>query len=111
MLQETCLVSGNCSRSNVSYALCNFFLPLTHINAHTHAHTHARIHTPAAKAPRKTRSELARFVDADYYGYRDEEDGIIVPLEQEQEKKGACMGSSSPLQLNQFVWALTRTRG
>ena len=75
-----------------------------------HTHTHARIHTPAAKAPRKTRSELARFVDADYYGYRDEEDGIIVPLEQEQEKKGACMGSSSPLQLNQFVWPLMRTR-
>ena len=55
-------------------------------------------HTPAAKAPRKTRSELARFVDADYYGYRDEEDGIIVPLEQEQEKKGVCMGSNSPLE-------------
>ena len=36
-------------------------------------------------------------MDADYYGYRDEEDGIIVPLEQEQEKKGVCMGSSSHL--------------
>ena len=27
-------------------------------------------------------------VDADYYGYRDEDDGIIVPLEQEREKEG-----------------------
>ena len=42
----------------------------------------------ATKAPRKTRSELAKLVDADYYGYRDEEDGIIVPLEQEMEEKG-----------------------
>ena len=42
----------------------------------------------AVKAPRKTRGELTKFVDADYYGYRDEDDGIIVPLEQEEEKKG-----------------------
>ena len=42
----------------------------------------------APKAPRKTRGELAKFVDADYYGYRDEDDGVIVPLEQEEEKKG-----------------------
>lgn len=27
-------------------------------------------------------------IDADYYGYRDEDDGIIVPLELEAEKKG-----------------------
>lgn len=44
---------------------------------------------PAApKPPRKTRGELAKYVDADYYGYRDEDDGTIVPLEQEEEKKG-----------------------
>ena len=42
----------------------------------------------AAKASRKTRGELSRNVDADYYGYRDEDDGVIVPLEQEVEKKG-----------------------
>eukprot|EP00731_Ephydatia_muelleri_P000212 Em0001g212a len=35
----------------------------------------------------KTRGELSRNVDADYYGYRDEDDGVIVPLEQEVEKK------------------------
>ena len=45
-------------------------------------------HAAAPKAPRKTRGELAKFVDADYYGYRDEDDGVIVPLEQEEEKKG-----------------------
>lgn len=43
----------------------------------------------AAPAPaRKTRGELMKDVDADYYGYRDEDDGILVPLEQEEEKKG-----------------------
>jgi pre-mRNA-splicing factor ISY1 len=42
----------------------------------------------APKAARRTRGELAKFVDADYYGYRDEDDGVIVPLEQEEERKG-----------------------
>ena len=42
----------------------------------------------APKAARKTRGELAKFVDADYYGYRDEDDGVIAPLEQEEERKG-----------------------
>jgi pre-mRNA-splicing factor ISY1 len=27
-------------------------------------------------------------IDADYYGYRDEDDGVIIPLEKEAEKKG-----------------------
>ena len=42
----------------------------------------------AAKPPRKTRGELARNADADYYGYCDEDDGVIVPLELDEEKKG-----------------------
>ncbi|XP_045164764.2 pre-mRNA-splicing factor ISY1 homolog [Mercenaria mercenaria] len=37
--------------------------------------------------PRKTRGELMKDIDADYYGYRDEDDGVIVPLEQDAEKK------------------------
>ena len=36
------------------------------------------------KSSRKTRGELARTVDADYYGYRDDDDGVLLPLEQEQ---------------------------
>ena len=28
-----------------------------------------------------------KFIDADYYGYRDEDDGVIVPLEAEVEAK------------------------
>lgn len=27
-------------------------------------------------------------IDAEYYGYRDEDDGVLEPLEQEHEKKG-----------------------
>lgn len=27
-------------------------------------------------------------IDAEYYGYRDEDDGVLVPLEQEYEKEG-----------------------
>ncbi|KAL7843140.1 hypothetical protein AOLI_G00246520 [Acnodon oligacanthus] len=37
--------------------------------------------------PRKTRAELMKDIDADYYGYRDEDDGVLVPLEQEYEKQ------------------------
>ena len=42
----------------------------------------------APPPPRKTRAELMKDIDADYYGYRDEDDGVIAPLEQEVEKKG-----------------------
>ncbi|XP_074645171.1 pre-mRNA-splicing factor ISY1 homolog [Tubulanus polymorphus] len=38
-------------------------------------------------APRKTRSELMKEVSADYYGYRDEEDGVLIPLEKQMEKE------------------------
>ncbi|KAF9426298.1 NineTeen Complex (NTC) component [Podila epigama] len=34
----------------------------------------------------KTRAELLRNVDADYYGYRDEEDGVLLDYEEEQEE-------------------------
>lgn len=37
--------------------------------------------------PRKTRAELMKDIDADYYGYRDEDDGVLVPLEQDVEKQ------------------------
>lgn len=37
-------------------------------------------------ASRKTRAELMKDIDADYYGYRDEDDGRIIPAEQEVEK-------------------------
>jgi hypothetical protein len=38
--------------------------------------------------PRKTRAELMKDIDADYYGYRDDDDGILTPLEQNEERRG-----------------------
>ena len=43
---------------------------------------------PAAPALRKTRAELMKEVDAEYYGYRDEDDGVLLPLESQYEKQG-----------------------
>ncbi|PIK45287.1 putative pre-mRNA-splicing factor ISY1-like [Apostichopus japonicus] len=36
---------------------------------------------------RKTRAEMMKRIDADYYGYRDEDDGVLVPLEVDHEKQ------------------------
>ncbi|GAB1601171.1 pre-mRNA-splicing factor ISY1 homolog [Argonauta hians] len=36
--------------------------------------------------PRKTRADLMKDIDAVYYGYRDDDDGVLIPLEREQEK-------------------------
>ncbi|XP_061730464.1 pre-mRNA-splicing factor ISY1 homolog [Nerophis ophidion] len=36
---------------------------------------------------RKTRGELMKEVDAEYYGYRDEDDGVLLPLEMQYEKQ------------------------
>jgi len=38
-------------------------------------------------APRKTRAELMRGIDADYYGLRDDDDGVLIPLEEAEEPK------------------------
>ncbi|XP_068171794.1 pre-mRNA-splicing factor ISY1 homolog [Antennarius striatus] len=43
--------------------------------------------TEPAPAQRKTRGELMKDVDAEYYGYRDEDDGVLLPLEAEYEKQ------------------------
>ena len=37
---------------------------------------------------KRSRAELHRSVDADYYGYRDDEDGVLAPLELAVEQKG-----------------------
>lgn len=48
----------------------------------------------ALPPPRKTRAELMKAIDFEYYGYLDEDDGVIVPLEQEYEKKRMSLGPS-----------------
>lgn len=101
VLPGTCLVWGSCFRNNVSLLNQHWWnssiwakqqnfiiLPPSSLPPSPLPSSSPSPLPLAPKAPRKTRSELARFVDADYYGYRDEEDGIIVPLEQGEEKKG-----------------------
>ena len=47
-------------------------------------------------------------IDADYYGYRDEDDGLIAPLEQEAEKKGMVkIYQNHPMQADNSI--LTRS--
>eukprot|EP00128_Syssomonas_multiformis_P019050 Colp12_sorted_trinity150504_noHs@30396 len=36
---------------------------------------------------RKTRGQLYKGIDADYYGYRDDDDGVLLPLEQAAEEE------------------------
>jgi len=38
--------------------------------------------------PKRNRYDMYRHVDADYYGYRDDEDGLLLELEAKQEKIG-----------------------
>lgn len=41
--------------------------------------------------PRKTRADLIKNINADYYGYRDEDDGILIPMELEKQKKTVAL--------------------
>merc|ERR1719337_337827 len=41
----------------------------------------------APKEVKKTRAELMKDVDAQYYGFRDDDDGLLVPLELAAEKE------------------------
>ena len=36
---------------------------------------------------KKSRFEMIKSIDADYYGFRDEDDGVLVPIEAEIEKR------------------------
>jgi len=42
--------------------------------------------TETPQESKKTRAELMKDIDANYYGFRDDDDGILVPLEIEAEK-------------------------
>lgn len=35
--------------------------------------------------PKRTRAQIAKGLDADYYGYRDDDDGVLVALEEQAE--------------------------
>jgi pre-mRNA-splicing factor ISY1 len=47
-----------------------------------------------ADAPKKSRADLYKSIDADYYGYRDEDDGILVQVESEAEERLGSMFSN-----------------
>uniref|UniRef100_A0A3P9LGY8 Pre-mRNA-splicing factor ISY1 homolog n=1 Tax=Oryzias latipes TaxID=8090 RepID=A0A3P9LGY8_ORYLA len=65
-----------------------------------------------APEQRKTRGELMKDVDAEYYGYRDEDDGVLLPLEVQYERQGRSTandvesGEGDP-----SAWRETGTRG
>lgn len=40
---------------------------------------------PVVKKARRTRKEMLSLVDSDYYGYRDDDDGILVKVEKAAE--------------------------
>eukprot|EP01111_Echinosteliopsis_oligospora_P005965 TRINITY_DN1977_c0_g1_i2.p1 TRINITY_DN1977_c0_g1~~TRINITY_DN1977_c0_g1_i2.p1 ORF type:complete len:250 (-),score=83.18 TRINITY_DN1977_c0_g1_i2:73-822(-) len=42
---------------------------------------------PVSKGPKKNRYDLYKGIDADYYGFRDDEDGLLESLESVAEKK------------------------
>ncbi|VDD88225.1 unnamed protein product [Enterobius vermicularis] len=44
------------------------------------------VEKPEVDPNRKNRSELMKHVNADYYGYMDDDDGLLVPLEEESQQ-------------------------
>ncbi len=52
--------------------------------------TNVMISNAAEKASKRKRKDLYDGIDPDYYGYRDEDDGKLVPIEERAEKKGLC---------------------
>jgi len=47
---------------------------------------------PEIKKKKRTRHEMYRRIDPDYYGYRDEDDGVLVLCEMEAENKAVQVG-------------------
>jgi pre-mRNA-splicing factor ISY1 len=44
------------------------------------------IKEPPAR-PKRTRAQITKGLDADYYGYRDDDDGVLVDLEEQAEQR------------------------
>lgn len=83
---EICLESGSCLRKNVRKLSTSCFLSV--IAMLLSNWSSLIMWLPAVPALRKTRAELMKDVDAEYYGYRDEDDGVLLPLEAKYEKQG-----------------------
>lgn len=94
------LVFASSSRSLVRYLLFRLFLCLRFTNLRPPIDR--RLATcislvSEAPPPKKTRGELAREADPFYYGFRDDEDQTLVPIEREAEQKGA-------IPLNEWIY-------
>lgn len=53
-----------------------------------------------AQLPKKTRAELMRNVDADYYGYRDEDDRVILKEEETVQREALLKLGNTDSKLN-----------
>ena len=54
------------------------------------------------RAKAATRGELQRRVDADYYGYRDEDDGVLVKVEKIAEEKARAAATATAVVRNEY---------
>lgn len=52
-------------------------------------------HRTAPQPKEKTRAELGKYVDADYYGYRDEDDGLLLAYEKKIEEAAHGKGKTT----------------
>jgi len=53
---------------------------------------------------RRTRHQMYQHINADYYGFRDEEDGVLEKVEAEAERNIRRRVSSLGLSLNPLKW-------
>lgn len=88
VLHASYRVFENCLTSRMVRSLVLDWTPIACVFTHAVVLRHT-----AVAAPKATRYELYKKIDADYYGYRDEDDGLIVPLEREAEEKGRMISS------------------
>lgn len=90
--QRISQVSRNSSSPNVSITWDCFFIHhitvLSYLTFPLTSPAFVYFIALALTLKEKTRAELHRNVDADYYGYRDEEDGTLLEFEEEQERIG-----------------------
>ncbi|RUS33745.1 Rab43 protein [Jimgerdemannia flammicorona] len=90
--QKTCLAYASCSSKMVRTSFFTYPPKKPHTRGHAHHEILIVINfrfCTAPEAPKRTRFDMYRNVDADYYGYRDEEDGALLEYEHEREREWA----------------------
>ncbi|TPX32984.1 hypothetical protein SmJEL517_g04033 [Synchytrium microbalum] len=59
---------------------------IVHLYYHPNPQTHPRL-IIAQDDAKRTRQDLYKYIDADYYGYRDEDDGVLLEYEKKVQKR------------------------